>query len=152
MPTSLRRAVAATFILSCLTLSAQEKGYWRAASKTAQSITGDVSLADEKISINFANFPMIRARALEPAEITVLFNTDSPAPNSGSLYRLDIPSTKKFLRRNTLCGSEDVIWMATYTAGRELQLAFFSGQRPPLLTQEALNNSTDLCGTYAYVK
>jgi hypothetical protein len=42
--------------------------------------------------------------------------------------------------------------MATYVAGRSLQLAFFSGDKVPVLTLEALSDSSDLCGTFAYVR
>jgi hypothetical protein len=42
--------------------------------------------------------------------------------------------------------------MVTYAAGRSLQLAFFSGQRPPVFTADALANSTDMCGKFSYMK
>jgi hypothetical protein len=42
--------------------------------------------------------------------------------------------------------------MVTFVAGRSMQLAFFSGQKPPVFTQEAISNSTDLCGTFSYVR
>jgi hypothetical protein len=63
---------------------------------------------------------------------------------------LDIPGATKFLHKNTLCGGEDTTWMATYASGKSLQIAFFSGAKPPVLTIDALANSTDLCGTYTY--
>ena len=109
---------------------AQSGGIWRATSSNAKSITGDVVLSDQKITINFLNFTMVRVRALE--------------------IRLQIPSTVKFLHKNTLCGTEDTEWMAIYAAGRTLQLAFFSGDKPPVLTREALSNSSDVCGTFTY--
>ena len=59
--TSLKTLAAA--LLICLTLAAQERGAWRAASNTAQSITGDIALSDEKISINFSTFPMVKVRS-----------------------------------------------------------------------------------------
>jgi hypothetical protein len=131
---------------------AQERGYWRAASTTARSITGDITLADEKLTINFSTTPISRIRALEPAEVSAVFDTDSSAKGTGSLYRLNIPSEKKFLRKNNLCGAENVQWMVAYAAGGSLQLAFFSGDKPPVFTFDAIRNSTDLCGTYSYVK
>jgi hypothetical protein len=129
---------------------AQEKGYWRAESNSARSITGDVALSEEKVTIDLSSYTIARIRALQPAELSAAFDADSSAGGSGSLYRLDVPATKRFLHKNTLCGSDDIRWMATYVAGRSLQLAFFSGQKPPLLTLEALSNSSDLCGTFAY--
>jgi hypothetical protein len=144
--------LAASLLLTCLPLGAQERGAWRAASNTAQSITGDVALSDEKISINFSTFPMVKVRALNKGEISATFDADSNADGSGSLYRLDIPASKKFLRRNSLCGAEDTLWMVTYVTGRSLRLAFFSGQKVPVFTLDAISNSTDLCGTFSYAK
>ena len=150
--TTLRRAITGLLLICCLTIAAQEKGNWRAASNTARSITGDIALSDEKISINFSTFTMVRVRALDKAEISAAFDADSNAAGTGSLYRLSIPAAKKFLHRNSLCGDEDAQWMATYVSGRSLQLAFFSGEQTPLFTLDAIANSTTLCGTFMYAK
>jgi hypothetical protein len=152
MQKHLQKALTTSLLLCCLTLAAQEKGNWRAASNTARSITGDVSLSDEKISINFSTFTMVRVRSLDKAEMSAAFDADSNADGSGSLYRLSIPAAKKFLHKNSLCGDEDAQWMATYVSGRALQLAFFSGEQAPLLTLDAISNSTALCGTFSYGK
>lgn len=145
--------IAAGLLLACcVSVTAQELGYWRASSKTAGSITGDVAIFDTKISINFYAFEIVRARDLEPAEVSSVFDTDSSASKKGGLYGLSIPAAKKFLHRNTLCGSEDVRWMVTYVDGKSLQLAFFSGAKAPIFTPDAISNSTDLCGTYSYVR
>jgi hypothetical protein len=136
-------------------LPAQEAGYWRAASTTARGITGDISFATEKLTINILVITVSRIRALTADEIAAAFNPD-PAPQGsspqglGSLYRVDIRATQKFLHKNTLCGSDDTKWMATYVSGRSLSLAFFSDDKPPTLTREALNDSTTLCGTFSY--
>ena len=131
---------------------AQERGYWRAASNTARSITGDVTLGSEKLTINFFSTPISHIRDLQPTEISAVFDTDANSPGSGSLYRLTIPGSKKFLHKNSLCGDEDVQWMVSYAASGSLQLAFFSADKPPVLTFDAVSKSTDLCGTYTYVK
>jgi hypothetical protein len=151
----LRTAIAASLLLCCLTVAvqgvaAQEKGVWRAASKAAQSITGDVALSDQKIAINFVTFTMVKVRALDKPELSAAFDAD--ANGSGSLYRLHVPSAKKILGHNTLCGDEDTEWMATYVAGNSLHLAFFSGEKPPVFTLDAISNSTDLCGAYSYIR
>jgi hypothetical protein len=151
MRTGLHKAIAASFLLCCLTLAAQEKGMWRAANSTAKTITGDIILSDEKLTINFTSFTMVRVRGLEKAELSAAFDADSNANGSGSLYRLNVPAAKKFLHKNSLCGGEDTNWMATYVTGRSLQIAFFSGQKPPLFTLDAISNSTDLCGVFEYV-
>jgi hypothetical protein len=152
MPRILRSATTASLLLCCLTIAAQEKGNWRAASNTARSITGDIALSDEKISINFSAFTMVKVRPLDKTELSAAFDADTNAPGSGSLYRLSIPAAKKFLHRNSLCGDEDTQWMATYVSGRSLQLAFFSDEKAPVFTLDAIANSTTLCGTFTYAK
>jgi hypothetical protein len=149
---ALLSAVVGLVLVCCITAAAQDKGYWRATSSTAKSITGDVVLADEKISINLVSFTMARIRGLEQAEASALFDAEGTAGGNGSLYRLIVPGSKKFLHRNSLCGSDDTQWMVTYVSGRSLQLAFFSGQKPPVFTADALANSTDMCGKFSYVK
>ena len=149
---TLLRSVVGAVLVCCMAAVAQDKGNWRAASSTAKSITGDVGLSEEKVAINFSMFTIARIRGLQAAEASALFDADSSGGGSGSLYRLNIPATKTFLHHNTLCGSEDTQWMATYAVGRSLQLAFFSGQKPPVLTLEALANSPDMCGTFSYAR
>lgn len=125
---------------------------WRAASQTATSITGDVALGAEKITINFVSFPMVQVRALQKDELRAAFSPDAEPNGSGNLYHMEIPGEKRFLHKNTLCGGENAEWMITYVSGRSLQLEFFSGDKPPVLTTDALGNSTDSCGTYSYVR
>jgi hypothetical protein len=149
---TLRRAITGSLLIYCLTAAAQEKGSWRAASANARTITGDVALSDEKISINFALFTMVRVRSLDKAEMSAAFDADSNANGTGSLYRLSVPAAKKFLHKNSLCGDENTQWMATYVSGRSLQLAFFSGEQTPIFTLDAIGNSTALCGTFSYGK
>jgi hypothetical protein len=151
----MKRSVCAILAisLSCSThLRAQERGTWRAASKTAQSITGDVSISTEKLSINFVNFPVAQIRSLKPAELKAAFDLDADPTGTGSLYKLNIPGEKKFVRKNSLCAGEDTQWMVTYVSGHSLQLAFFSGDQMPVFTPEAIATTTNLCGTYAYAR
>jgi len=145
-------AAAALLLAGCVSVTAQELGYWRASSKTAHSITGDVALSEIKLSINFSLFNIVRARDLEPAEVASVFDADSAGSVKGRLYGLNIPATKKFLHKNTLCGTEDTHWMAAYSDGSSLQLAFFSGDKAPTFTVDAIANSTSLCGVYSYVR
>ena len=81
-----------------------------------------------------------------------LFDPDGTATGSGSLYRLNVPGAKKFLHKNSLCGSDDTQWMVTYVSGRSLRVAFFSGAKPLIFTPDAIANSTDLCGKFSYVR
>jgi hypothetical protein len=145
-------AIIGLVLACCVSATAQEKGNWRAANSPAQSITGDVAFSDAKISINFSSFSIARIRDLEPGEVSAVFDVDSNAGGRGSLYRLNIPASKKFLRKNTLCGAEDTQWVAAYVGGRSLHLAFFSGEKMPVFALDAITNSTDLCGTFSYVR
>ncbi len=61
---------------------------------------------------------MARIRDLTPDEVGAVFDMDRSSVAKGSLYRLSIPGSKRFLHKNTLCGSEDVEWMAAYAAGK----------------------------------
>jgi hypothetical protein len=149
---ALFQGIAGMVVVFCMTAVAQDKGYWRASSSTAQSITGDVALSDEKIAINLVTFTMAHIRALKPEEIMALFNPDDLAGTSGSLYRVSIPASRKFLKKNSLCGSEDTQWMVTYVSGRSMKIAFFSGEKPPVFTPAAIADSTDLCGTFSYTR
>jgi hypothetical protein len=150
--TRLHRAVLGLLMASCLAATAQEKGYWRAASTTAVSITGDISISDAKVTINFASFPLAQIRKLEAAEIGAVFDADVNASGSANLYRLNIPGSQRFLRHNTLCGTEDVQWMVTYVLEKDLRVALFSGSSQPVLQFDALRNSTSLCGTFSYAR
>lgn len=145
------RVLFAALLAGCLTAGAQEKGYWRAASSTAGSITGDVAFSAEKIAINFSSFTIAQIRTLQPGELSALFAADNiGSAGTGNLYRLSVPAKKVFLHKNTLCGSEETQWMATYVSGNTLHLAFFSGPKMPVLTPDAIANTTDLCGTFLY--
>ena len=135
----------------CASVTAQELGYWRAAGP-AQSVTGDVGFSDAKISINFSNFSIVRARDLEPAEVSSVFDADSNSNVKGHLYKLSIPASRKFMHKSTLCGAEDTQWVAAYVEGNSLHLAFFSGQKAPVFTLDAISNSSNLCGSYTYVR
>jgi hypothetical protein len=147
------------FVLACALACAAsaaaqqpEKGYWRAASGTAASITGDISFAGSKITIDFTSFLISPVRLLKPAEVSAAFDEAVDTAGNGQLYRVSIPASRRFLKKNTLCGSQDTQWMAVYVRDRSLKVAFFSGDDAPLMTFEALQGSTDLCGTYTFVR
>jgi hypothetical protein len=129
-----------------------EKGYWRAASRTAESITGDISFSASKITINFTSFLIAPVRLLKPAEVSAAFDEAVDTAGNGQLYRVSIPASRHFLKKNTLCGAQDTQWIALYVANGSLKVAFFSGDNAPLMTFENLQNSTDLCGTYTFVR
>jgi hypothetical protein len=142
--------VALVCLLPVLSAAAQEKGYWHASSKTAKGLTGDLSFTDSKLTINFSSYTIAQIRTLDPTEAQALFSADPGG--QGNLYRLSIPADKRFLHKNTICGSEETQWAITYVTGRSLQLAFFSGSSIPTLTAEALADPTRLCGIYSYTR
>jgi hypothetical protein len=128
-----------------------EKGIWHAQSKSAKSVTGDIAFSDYKVTLNFYSFTIANIRTLTSAELAAAFDADATAINgTGTLYRLVIPGTKKFLRGSTLCANEDTQWIVTYVSGKSLQLLFFSGNDMPVLTPDALPNNANLCGLYSY--
>lgn len=144
-------ALACLLVCSMTGSAQQEKGNWRAVSTTAKGVTGDVGLSEYKIYINFTAFTIAQIRTLKPEEASAAFASGAPG-GSGNLYRMSVPASKQFLHHNTLCGSEDTQWMATYAAGKNLQIAFFSGETMPVFTTDALKDSTSLCGTFSYVR
>jgi hypothetical protein len=42
--------------------------------------------------------------------------------------------------------------MATYATGRNLQVAFFSGDDMPEFTFDAISKTSALCGTFTYAR
>jgi len=131
----------------------QDKGMWYSASSSSNTVTGDIVIKDGKITINLRTYPLAAIRALTPAELSAVFADDQNSGLVGNFYRLFIPASTQFVRHNTLCGSEDTQWMATFVNGKSLQVAFFSGAQAPTLTFEAITGgSANLCGTYIYAR
>lgn len=130
----------------------EDRGYWRAASSNANAITGDISIGEIKVAINYVSFPLAPIRRLKPVEVSSAFDADVNAGVEGSLYRLKVPPAQRFLHKNTLCGEEETEWMATYARGHTLQVAFFSGDDEPVFTFDAVQKSSALCGVYTYAR
>jgi hypothetical protein len=151
MKRSFQGVVAGLLVGGSLFSSAQDKGDWRAANSNARSITGDIEISDSKLFLNFIGFTIAQIRKLDSAETTTVFASEV-SNGSGNLYRLTVPAARRFLHHNTLCGSEDVQWMVTSVSERTLHVAFFSGADTPVFTPEAMTNSTDLCGTFSFVR
>lgn len=143
-------ALAGAVVCAAQSQGSQDRGYWRAASNTAVSITSDIAISGTKLTIDFSGFPLVAVRTLKPAEVSAVFDADVNAGPAGTLYRVSVPAAKRFLHHNTLCGEDDTEWMATFVSGKTLQVAFFSGDEPPVFTMDAIAHSTALCGTYVY--
>lgn len=140
-------------LLACnLILNAQEQGYWRAASTNARAITGDIVIGETSIQINYLPFTIAPIRTLKTPEVAAIFDADVNSGVQGRLYRLSIPSERKFAHKNTLCGTESTQWMAVFVSGRNLQIALFSGLDEPVFTFDSLNNSSTRCATFTYAR
>jgi hypothetical protein len=156
MTKRIQRGVAMIVVLAgvvCLAvrLGAQEdRGLWSATSTNAHAITGDITIGEAKVTLNYVAFPLARIRRLKPVEVSAVFDADVNAGIEGTLYRLQVPGGQNFAHRNTLCGGEETQWMATYTTGRTLRVAFFSGDDMPQFTFDAMQNATTLCGKFTY--
>ena len=131
---------------------AQDGGAWRAASPEAQAITGDIAISNGKVTIDYYTFVSAAIRSLKPAEVSAAFDADVNAGISGELYRVTVPAEQRFQHKNTLCGSDETQWMATYVTGKTLQVTFFSGDDMPVFTFGAIQNSSAVCGTYTYTR
>jgi hypothetical protein len=149
-------SIAAILVLSCAIhcpAQQQDKGYWRAASNTAAKITGDIAISDSKLTINFRSYPLASIRNLQPVEVSAVFDADVNTAGQGALYRLKIPAALKLLHHNTLCGTDDTQWMATYLSdSKSLEVAFFSGDDMPVFAIDKISNSSNLCGTYSFAR
>lgn len=145
-------SAAMVLALACaVRVSAQEdRGYWRAASANAFAITGDMTIGEAKVTLNFATFPLAQIRRLKPVEVSAVFDADVNAGIEGTLYRLHVPPDRYIVKKNTLCGGEETQWMATYVTGRTLKVAFFSGDDMPVFTFDAMQNTTTMCGSFVY--
>ncbi len=151
-PRTLLQATLYLGLIAPTPARAQDTGNWRAASSAARATTGDIAFLNQKLALGFSAFPIAQIRTLQPAEVTAVFNGAEPSTGSGNLYRLSIPGDKRFLHKNTLCGSEETQWAVTFAQGKNLQVAFFSGAAVPILTPEAMTDAPNLCGTFSYVR
>jgi hypothetical protein len=149
---SLLAAPLVLLLAGSLPAAAQDQGPWRAASSEAKAITGDIAIYGARLTINFSGFTIAQIRALKADEAAAAFDADRSVPGGGNLYRLQVPPDKHFQHHNTLCGSDETQWMATWAFGAELHVAFFSGEKMPTLSLDALNGSSTLCGTFTYVR
>jgi hypothetical protein len=119
--------------------------HWQAASASASSVTGDVTLSDS--SIIFGN-----GAALPVAKIGTLARFDLAETGDATLYRVTSPADPMLLNGKLLCGNTAqpapatyvVVWHTNPDADR-MWMAVFSGKLPPRLEYDA-----DSCGIYNY--
>ena len=142
---NLRKKLAACALAGCALVVAtqakaqEDQGYWRAASEASTKTTGDIVISKDHLTINFLTYTMAPLHRLKPTEVSSVFDADVNAGINGMLYRVKIPAGQRFLHKNTLCGSEDTQWIATYVTGRTLRVALFSGEDMPEFTFDAIS-------------
>jgi len=151
---NLKKYLAVFTLLSvyAISITAQELGYWRAASTNARAITGDVTFTETSVVFNFSSFTIAPIRKMKTTEVAAVFDADVNSGVQGNLYRRSLPSERRFMHKNTLCGTESVQWMATFVSGRNLQVALFSGLDEPVFTFDALANTSTRCATFTYAR
>ncbi len=124
-------------------------------SHTAMSITGDIRLSSDKLTMGGADYPLTLARTVDVqhfSDIGKIFF--SMKPTWARLYKIKIPSTAKPIRGGSNICRKDAKWVLVVmesgpnTKNPELSLAFFSGDAEPNLA--TATESTDLCGTFSY--
>ena len=134
----------------------EEPAKWVAEGTTAMAITGDIKLAPDKITIMSHDYPLTLVRDVESGQFADVARLMAVRPTSARLYKIKIPKRTKLVNGNNMCGTVDSNWMLAvysrdvYSKGRELSLAFFSGEDEPNLDYKVISTSTALCGTFGY--
>jgi len=151
-----KRTVLAMVVFAGLAVGAgqgraqEDRGAWNAASSSAETVTGAVTIYKDRVAIDLLLYPLAEIRRLKPVEVSAVFDADVNAGIEGTLYRLNVAPGQRFQHKNTLCGDEAAQWMATYVTGKRMQVAFFSGDDIPVFTFDAISKSTNVCGTFVY--
>src|SRR5579864_8526280 len=79
--------------------------HYTAYSETAMSITGDIELASDKITILQRDYPLTLVHDIAMHHLNDIGNFVSrTSPQSARLYKVKIPSSVKFLYDNDICG------------------------------------------------
>ena len=151
-----RLKTLATSLLLC-TADSRSPGQrlaWRPASNTARSITGDISLGEEKIIIKSRRLspwskpaPSIKPRSAPASTQTATPPGDAhPLPHHHPSLQ-EIPEQEHPLRhrRHPVDGH---LRLRKIPPARLL----LQPESPPFFTFAAISNSTDRCGTFSYVK
>jgi hypothetical protein len=107
-----RLLLAPLLALPALPATAADPQRWEAFSKTAMSITGDITLSADRITMAGRSFPLERVRDYADPRQIEAFQTAMPISGSqkATLYRTRIEPTVRLENGNTLCG-EAAIWL-----------------------------------------
>jgi hypothetical protein len=122
---------------------------WKAASTTATSITGDITISANRITFgNGTSLPLAAAGRVPD------FKIDVGKPVSATLFRVTAPEDPVLLSGHRLCGGEPphpvtfiAVWRPAHVRGSvDLRtVAAFSGGEQPTRA-----GGPDFCGTYIY--
>ncbi|MGV8935580.1 MAG: hypothetical protein ACOH2J_00520 [Allorhizobium sp.] len=124
-------------IVACAIGSSARADNYTAASNTAMSITGDISMDD--FSIVFAN-----GETLDFAELIADHFMVDGRRVPGSVFSVETPGDPVLENGNTLCGNGDVTYVASWSGGAGMTLvAVFTGSEPPASADE-------MCASYLY--
>ena len=138
------------WVCSCWVCAAQENRTWHATSTTARSITGDVTLANAKMAINYSSWPIAQIRALQPSRTrSAAFDLDGTPEGTGILSGWTSRRKAVSSSKNTLCGGRRCAVDGHLRGGSQPAAGVSSrGRRMPVLTGEAMVDGTNLCGTF----
>jgi hypothetical protein len=152
--------VAIAFVVACVaagqTRAQSGAQKWTAMSNTAMSITGDIELSSNELTLAGKSYALVLVSNIAAPQLAAAGEIVAMAqPTTASLYKLSIPAGTKLVNGNTICGPNAANWLLTVIGtgppaqtDQMLSLAFFSGSGKPDLASAA--NSTSLCGTFSY--
>lgn len=128
--------LAAAICANCLATAVHADSY-RAVSRTAESITGDISMDDYEIV--FANGERLALSDLVSYEITVGGET-----RDASVYRVEAPADPVLLNGNRLCGSGEVTFVANWAGSDDRTVvAVFA-------TSDVPQSDAEMCASYVF--
>jgi hypothetical protein len=131
----MRRALAIVLLVASVVPGRADD--YVAVSKTAMSITGDISFDDS--GITFANGETLGFSDLVADHFEV-DGQDLPA----SVYRIAEPADPELENGNRLCGNGDVTYLANWADGETGSvIAVFTGEDEP-------TGSAEMCASYSY--
>ncbi len=127
----------AAAVCACSVATVVHADTYRAVSKTAESITGDISMDDYEIA--FANGERLALSDLVSYEIKVGGET-----RDASVYRVETPADPVLLNGNRLCGSGDVTFVANWAGSDDgTVVAVFA-------TPDVPQSDAEMCASYVF--
>jgi hypothetical protein len=134
------------FIAACSTnQSLNTENTWHAMSRTAESITGDITVSANQITFQNGTFLSIRV-------------VDEDSENNITLYKVISTSNPKLLNGNYICGNTPVNYLSFKKVGAKskpnLSMTVYyaeSLQLPDLVSPDQTATAANICATYNYV-